>query len=271
MAPQLCIRMQGDADTNRDLNRDFGPFEASRPMVTMRNHSELELLGDDHLHAPRPVRGNAGPCIPDRAGAFDVHNDARQCHRELPQPGPPTGTSGRLANLVVALLAALALTGCLGAASAPAEPLAAPPVVLANEQPAVTPEQRAERGSCYATFDDVVAAWEELRGPLPAECRAAADGYAVRLVPVVPCKAAGGGAADGCAVLEQHTVYILEGRSPAGQVFVSTHEWLHVLADCAEGDSGHDHTDPGLWSLEDGVLGLAVANPPVGPCVEGRL
>lgn len=171
-------------------------------------------------------------------------------------------------RLVHVLLLVAFAVGCVGGPSAPAEPSDAPPVVLAFERPAVTPEERAELGSCYAAFDDVVDAWEQLRGPLSAECRSIADDYVVRLVRVVPCMASGGGAADGCAVLEQRAVYILEDRSPAGQVFVAAHEWLHVVAGCAEGDSEHDHTDPGLWSLERAaVLGLAVANPPVGPCL----
>lgn len=171
-------------------------------------------------------------------------------------------------RLVHALLLAAFAVGCVEGPSTPADSAELGTAARVYSPPAVTPEEREERGSCYAAFDDVAAAWEQLRGPLSAECRSVADGYTVRLVPVVPCKADGGGTADGCAVIEQHVVYLLEDRSPAGQVFVSAHEWLHVLAGCAEGDSGHDHSDTGLWSLKGGVLGLAVANPPVGPCVE---
>lgn len=63
----------------------------------------------------------------------------------------------RAAPLVLASLAA----GCLGAVSAPAVPVDAPPDGLAFERPAVTPEERAERvdvanrpvGPCVADID----------------------------------------------------------------------------------------------------------------------
>lgn len=175
--------------------------------------------------------------------------------------------AGELRTL--AALVALTLAGCLGGVSAPAEPVDAPSVVLANERPATTPEARAARGACYAAFDHVAAAWEQVAGPLSAECRSVADGFEVRLVEVVPCKGPGGAPTDGCAVLEQNAVYVLEDQSPAGQVFTAAHEWVHVLAGCVDGDSDHDHVDQVLWSLKDGVLGLAVEDLPVGPCVEG--
>jgi hypothetical protein len=151
----------------------------------------------------------------------------------------------------------------------PAAPLAWSALEQAPDEELCTGvERREERGSCYAAFDDVAEAWEAVVGPLSPECRSVADAYSIRLVPVVPCEGPDGGAADGCAVHDERAVYLLEDRSPAGLVFVAAHEWIHVLAECALGDSDHDHADDELWSLEAGVLGRAVANPPVGPCLE---
>jgi hypothetical protein len=165
------------------------------------------------------------------------------------------------------VLLALLAQACIGSTAAP-ELGELEPAAAVYARVASGPEKRAERGSCYAAFDDVADAWEALVGPLEPECRSVADGFELRLVPTVPCSAPGGGPVDGCAVHEEQAVYILEDASPAGQVFVAAHEWVHVLADCALGDSDHDHRDAGLWSLEAGVLGLATEDLPVGPCLE---
>lgn len=243
----------------------------------MGNDSKLHRLGNHVLHARGPVHGSADPCRHDGPGISGVQLHASDCSGVQGQPGPSTRRSGGHDNLLARQLAAVVALVLVAACSSNVPELARPAAPLAwseLEEPAPTEalcagvQAREERGSCYAAFDDVAEAWQRVVGPLSAECRSVADAYSIRLVPVVPCEGPGGAPADGCAVLDERAVYLLEDRSPAGQVFVAAHEWVHVLAGCALGDSDHDHRDAELWNLEAGVLGLATEDPPVGPCVE---
>lgn len=174
------------------------------------------------------------------------------------------GLARRLESQLAALglLVALAV-GCVGAPATPAELAVDASAASVLERPAVTPVEPLRVGACFDVFEHVADAWEELLGPLAAECRALAEVYEVRLVRPVPC----GEGLHGCVRYAERAIYVLEGASPAGRVFTAAHEWLHALARCADGDGNGDHSDLALWDLEDGVLGLAVEGLPVGPCV----
>lgn len=131
--------------------------------------------------------------------------------------------------------------------------------------------KRAVRGSCVATFDDVAAAWEATIGPLSAECRAIADTYRVELVDAahMPCPPpAPGQTVYGCSFMPpRREIYLLDTPNEATRVYASAHEWVHVIAGC-EGSSDRDHSEDELWAQAGGVFGLAVADMPVGPCLE---
>jgi hypothetical protein len=152
-----------------------------------------------------------------------------------------------------AFLALVALAGCaVGEASRPT----------------------VEANACYASGPAVAGALEAVYGErVPAQCWALLEQYEVSYVSAeeMPCTSTVG-RVIGCSFQPAVAtrILLLEGVPNDELVDISAHEWLHVLAGCALGDSDGDHGDPELWGEGlDAVLGLALATAPMGPCLEG--
>lgn len=154
-------------------------------------------------------------------------------------------------RLVVLFMALLALVGCA-------------------ESPAEGMRGRVEANACGYAFVAALGAWTQLRGAVPEACMHVDEHYELSLVPELPPGCASPGTV-GCTVFKRghRQVLLLESLDEQQRVDVATHEWVHVLLDCVNGDPDYDHLAENVWSWHDQstVLGDAVAIAPLGPCM----
>jgi hypothetical protein len=130
-----------------------------------------------------------------------------------------------------------------------------------------------DENACYASGQVVAETLSAvmLDEPMPAECWALLDTTVVSYVTEMPCTSDQDGRVIGCSFNPPNPRILLldaEGVTNEEHVDIAAHEWLHLLAECALGDSDPKHTKPILWGKGlDAVLGLALAAAPTGPCM----
>lgn len=216
------------------------------------------LRGFQGRSGNKPADGNPAKS---GVGAHEGCSGARVCDDD-----GRDGGHGVHLLLVLAALLAVTLSGCIGAP----EPPAAHSAVLASERPSTTPEERAASGACWAAFDHVAEAWEEVVGPLPVECWAVPAGYTIELLTSEELGASPQGEVTyGRVFPDVGAIYVLESMSDGARTWVTAHEWVHALAACALGDMDAGHEDERLWVDGPTVLGIAGADGlPDGHCLE---
>lgn len=128
-------------------------------------------------------------------------------------------------------------------------------------------------GACQRSFRPTLEAWEAELGRVPAECAYLDSEYSVEVLPAdeLPCDPAGPGElVTGCVVPSLRAIYLLSGRTNVELVDTSVEEWIHAIADCADGDLDRFHVRVELWealSGADSVEIRAQASAEIGECL----
>jgi hypothetical protein len=117
-----------------------------------------------------------------------------------------------------------------------------------------TPKPDTEQhvfGACYRSYVATLNAWTDQVGRVPDGCDTLDREYTIQLSAEadIPCALDRGPdeLTTGCTEVEERTIYLLDGRPDIQLVDSSVHEWIHAIANCADGDPDRDHLRGELW------------------------